>query len=164
MSDHLWSHAHARTDGSTDLPDHPPPDSNNLLKLNTNKCEIVVFSRDRNFAPPSCEVEGSEMPVGDVGKCLGYWWKGDLLATRSVDENIKKARRAFFSLWQHWGISGRYLPPLLKISAGVLCHPLQMRELDFDRALVSNELVKRMLKWPKHLSNTAALTVELLHS
>ena len=45
----------------------------NLLKLNTNKCEIVVFSRDRNFTPPSCEVEGSEMPVGDVGKCLGYW-------------------------------------------------------------------------------------------
>ena len=26
---------------------------------------------DRNFAPPSCEVEGSEMPVGDVGKCIG---------------------------------------------------------------------------------------------
>ena len=71
----------------------------NLLKLNTNKCEIVVFSRDRSFTPPSCEVEGSEIPVGDVGKCFGYWWKGDLLATRSVDENIKKARRAFF----HYG-------------------------------------------------------------
>ena len=42
------------------------------------------------------------MPVGDVGKCLGYWWKGDLLATRSVDENIKKARRAFF----HYGSIG----------------------------------------------------------
>ena len=70
----------------------------NLLKLNTNKCEIVVFSRDWNFAPPSCEVEGSEMPVGDVGKCLGYWWKGDLLSTRSVDENIKKARRAFSTM------------------------------------------------------------------
>ena len=38
---------------------------------------------------------------------------------------------------------------------------LWMRELDFDRALVSkvqSELVNRMLKWPKHLSNTAALT------
>ena len=33
------------------------------------------YSRDCgwNFAPPSCEVEGAEMPVGDVGKCLGYW-------------------------------------------------------------------------------------------
>ena len=38
---------------------------------------------------------------------------------------------------------------------------LRMRELDFDIALVSkvqSELVKRMLKWPTHLSNTAALT------
>ena len=81
----------------------------------------------------------TEMPVGDVGNCLGYLWKGDLLATRSVDENIKKARRAFFHYGSIGGISGRYLPPLLKISAGVLCHPcptLRMRELDFDRSKV----------------------------
>ena len=85
----------------------------NLLKLNTNKCEIVVLSRDRNFAPPSCEVEGSEMPVGDVGKCLGYWWKGDLLATRSVDENIKKARRAFF----HYGSIGVFQGDICPLSS-----------------------------------------------
>ena len=85
----------------------------NLLKLNTNKCEIVVFSRDRSFTPPSCEVEGSEMPVGDVGKCLGYWWKGDLLATRSVDENIKKARRAFF----HYGSIGVFQGDICPLSS-----------------------------------------------
>ncbi len=42
------------------------------------------------------------VPAGDVGKCLGFWWKGDLLATRSIDENRKKARRAFF----HYGSIG----------------------------------------------------------
>ena len=42
------------------------------------------------------EVDGSVLPAGDMGKCLGYWWKGDLLATRAVEENIMKARRAFF--------------------------------------------------------------------
>jgi len=30
-------------------------------------------------------------------KCLGFWWKRDLLTTRCMDENIKKARRAFFN-------------------------------------------------------------------
>jgi len=35
------------------------------------------------------------LPVGDIGKCLGYWWKGDPVATHVVEENIKKAQRAF---------------------------------------------------------------------
>ena len=68
----------------------------NLLRLNVSKCEIVLFSQNRNIVPPVCKVEGTVMPAGDVGKCLGYWWKGDLFATKSVDENIKKARRCFF--------------------------------------------------------------------
>ena len=56
---------------------------------------IVLFSQNRNIVPPVSEVEGTVMPAGEVGKCLGYWWKGDLFATKSVDENIKKARRSF---------------------------------------------------------------------
>ena len=60
---------------------------------------------------------------------------GDKICGREHQENPSH----LFPLW-HWGISGKYLPPLLKISAGVVCHPcptLRMRELDFDRALVS---------------------------
>ena len=60
----------------------------NVLRLNVSKCEIVLFSQNRNIVPPVCEVEGTVMPAGEVGKCLGYWWKGDLFATKSVDENI----------------------------------------------------------------------------
>ena len=74
----------------------------NLLRLNVSKCEIVLFSQIRNIVPPVCKVEGTVMPAGDVGKCLGYWWKGDRFATKSVDENIKKARRLLFPLRQYW--------------------------------------------------------------
>ena len=87
----------------------------NLLRLNIRKCEIVHFSQNRNIVPPVCEVEGTVMPAGDVGKCLGYCWKGNLFAVKSVDENIKKARRSFFSLRQYWCFPGRHLPPLLQI-------------------------------------------------
>ena len=44
----------------------------NLLKLNVSKCEIILFSCHKGSAFPVCEVEGSVMPAGDVGKCLGY--------------------------------------------------------------------------------------------
>ena len=31
---------------------------------------------------PECVVDGSVLPAGDIGKCLGFWRKGDLLASR----------------------------------------------------------------------------------
>ena len=139
----------------------------NLLKLNINKCEIVVFSRDRNFAPPLCEIEGSEMPAGDVGKCLGYWWKGDLLATKSVVENIKKARRAFFFHYGSIGVFQGDICPLSSKSVLECCvipvllygceNWILTEPLCQKLESLQSELVKRMLKWPKHLSNTAAL-------
>ena len=69
----------------------------NFRKLNVSKCGVVVFDRDRRAVLPTCEVDGSVLPAGDMGKCLGYWWKGDLLVTCAVEENIMKARRAFSS-------------------------------------------------------------------
>ena len=42
----------------------------NLLKLNVSKCEIVVFSTQSSTTLPVCEVDGSVMPAGGVGKCL----------------------------------------------------------------------------------------------
>ncbi len=135
----------------------------NLLRLNVNRCEIVLFSNDRNIALPSCDVEGSVLPAGDVGKRLGYWWKGDLMATKSVDENILKARRAFFC-YSSIGVFQADISPLS--SRSVLeccvmpmllygCENWTMTESSWQKL----ELVKRMLKRPKHHSNTAALTV-----
>ena len=60
----------------------------NLLKLNISKYEIVPFLSQKGIALPFCEVERSVMPAGNVGKCLGYLWRGDLSASTSIDENI----------------------------------------------------------------------------
>ena len=27
---------------------------------------------------PECVMDGSVLPAGDIGKCLEFWWKGDL--------------------------------------------------------------------------------------
>ena len=71
------------------------PDEN-LLRLNGSKCELVVFSKIQSITPPTCVVEGSVILAGDMAKCLGYRWKGDLLAKKSVQMYIQKARSAFF--------------------------------------------------------------------
>ena len=42
------------------------------------------------------EIDGSVLPSWYEGICLGYWWRGDLLASRAVEENIQKARKSFF--------------------------------------------------------------------
>ncbi len=39
-------------------------------------------------------VDGEVVPSSSV-KCLGYWWSGDLGASRAVEENVGKA---FFHL------------------------------------------------------------------
>ena len=63
----------------------------NLLKLNVNNFEIVLFFKQSSAAFLVCEVGVLVMPAGDVGKYLGYWLKGDKSASRSLEENIQKA-------------------------------------------------------------------------
>ena len=59
-------------------------------------------------------VEGSLIPTSDVGIHLGYWWRGDLLATRSIEENIWKARSAFFCYGSIGVFQGDVCPLSLK--------------------------------------------------
>ena len=66
---------------------------------NVQKVEVVCFVKStwsKGFVTPACEVGRCQLPVVDVGKCLGFWWKDNLVATKCVDENIKNARRSFF--------------------------------------------------------------------
>jgi len=74
--------------------------SMNLLKFSVSKCEIVVFSKQHYISAPVCDVDGLVIPVSNVEKCLRYWWKGDLSALRSVEENLQKAHWAFFIFWR----------------------------------------------------------------
>ena len=41
-----------------------------FLRLNVQKCEVVVFGTARGGAAPVCEVEESVLPISDAGKCL----------------------------------------------------------------------------------------------
>jgi len=89
----------------------------NFLKLITIKCEVVVFASDSHAAHPECKIAELAISVGSEDKCLGYWWRGDLMANRAVEEGIKKARRSFF----HYGTIGVFqgdLSPLRSSSRG----------------------------------------------
>ena len=112
-------------------------------------------------------MDGSVLPAGVVGKCLGYWWKSDLLATKSVEENITKVCRTFF----HYGRIGVFQGDISPLSSRSVLECCVMPILMFgsenwiltegliDRLeAFQGELVKRLLKWPKHHSNTAAIT------
>ena len=139
----------------------------NFLKLNISKCEIVLFSKQASSSKlPVCEVDGSVLPAGDAGKCLGYWWKGDLSASWSVEENIQKACRAFF----HYSSIGVFQGDISPLSSREVIESCVMSVLLYGSenwiltdALIrcleafQAELVKRVLKWPKHHSNTAAV-------
>ena len=84
----------------------------NFLKLNVDKCEVIVFGATGGVGP-NCEVGGCVLPVSSEGKCLGFWWRWNLLASRCVEENIKKARKAFFS----YGSIGAFQGVLNPLSA-----------------------------------------------
>ena len=140
----------------------------NLLKLNVSKCEIVLFSVQHSTSYPVCKVDESVIPAGDVGKCLGYWWKGDLSASRSIEENVQRARRAFF----HFGSIGVFQGDISPLSSREVIESCVMPVLLYgsenwilSEALLERlesfqgELAKRVLKWPKHHSNTAAIAV-----
>ena len=78
------------------------PSTSHTRRAADDCLENSTISKQSSAALLVCEVDGSVMRASDVGKCLGYWWKGDLSASRSVEENVQKARQAFF----HYGSFG----------------------------------------------------------
>ena len=140
----------------------------NLLKLNVSKCDFVLFSSQKAIAIPVCQVGGFILPAGDVGKCLGYWWRGDLSASTSIDENIRNARCVFF----HFGSIGVLQSDVNPLFSRAVLQSCVMPVLLFGcenwiltetlwqkLEAFQGELVKRVLKWPRHHSNMAATTV-----
>ena len=139
----------------------------NLLKLNVSKSDIILFSSQKGVSFPVCEVEGSIMPAGDVGKCLGYWWRGNLLASTSIDKNIRKARHAFF----HFGSICIFQVDVSPLSSKAVLESCIMPVLLFGcenwiltetlsqkLEAFQGKLVNQVLEWLRHHSNTAAIT------
>ena len=106
--------------------------------------------------------------VYSEGKCLGYWWGRDLFASRAVDENIQKARRAFFLFGNIGAFQGDLSPLSAKSIIETCVIPILLYGSEnwiltgaltdkLDRFL--GEISKRVLRWPKYHSNSAALVV-----
>ena len=72
-----------------------------------------VFASDSHASHPECKIAEQAISVGSEGKCLGYWWQGNLMANRAVEEDIKKARRSFF----HFGAIGVFQGDLSLLSS-----------------------------------------------
>ena len=82
----------------------------NFLKLNTSKCEIIMFGRSATKSQKrDLEVNIS---VKDEVKCLGYRWKGNLSSLSMIQERIQKSRRAFFERQPESTFFFLYLPAL----------------------------------------------------
>ena len=74
----------------------------NFLKLNESKCEIIIFRKSTSRAPSpiNCATDSDvgtcSFPIKEEGKYLGYVWRPNLSSIRMIEERIQKARRAFF--------------------------------------------------------------------
>ena len=87
----------------------------NFLKLNTSKCEIIMFGR--SATKPQKRDLKVNISVKDEVKCLGYRSKGNL---SSLQECIQKSRRAFFEFGSVFAFQGN-LSPLSSSSIYQLC-------------------------------------------
>ena len=66
------------------------------LTLSTEKCEAVISPSVP--ANKSCiEVDGIEIPIVQSARCLGAWWSSSPSSANWIEQNIKKARGAFFA-------------------------------------------------------------------
>ena len=128
-----------------------------------------MFGTTRGGAAPVCEVE-RVLPISDAEKCLCFWWRKDLLATKSVEDNIQKARKAFFNFGNIWVFQSS-LNPLSSVSVIETC-VMPMLLYGSKNWILTPELLKklesylakRVLCWPKHHSNRAATMVVGLQS
>ena len=132
-----------------------------LLKLNVTKCEIVAFTRKQGvliiYHSVLWMVWWCNLEI-QASHGLGFWWKGDLSSSKSIEENISKARQAFFhlealaffavtSVLYHQDLSWRHvsrIPILLYGSENWILMENLLKKLESFQG----ELAKRILKWP----------------
>ena len=137
----------------------------NSLSLNASKTEAVKFSLGP-FSPDTIQVAGTTTDTQSHAKCLGVWWQHDLSPCRSVEENVAKARRAFFGLGSIGSFQG-VLNPLTGLSVfEVFVIPILLYGCEtwiLTPALLSkleklqSEIGKRILKLSKFHADLAPI-------
>ena len=93
--DEVWQQADVIQDFTQDT----------CLNINISKLEVVKIS-----ITPQAEsllVAGHSVTTTSAAKCLGVWWQLNLSASLSVNENIKKARKAFFAIGSLGAFQGK---------------------------------------------------------
>ena len=97
---------------------------------------MVVFASDPHARYPECKIAEQAISVGSEGKCLGYWWQGNLMVNRAVEEDIKKARRSFF----HYGAIGVLMtPPAQPACECILCNYQGILPIDSNAQCIERE-------------------------
>ena len=134
--------------------------SNNHLKLNSSKTEIIKISYNHPHED-TLSLNTSNVDIVTEGKCLGIWWRHNLSAIRSVQENISKARRAFFAFGKIGAFLG-HLNPLSSVNIfetciiPILLFGCDVWLLDSSTILLLEqfqyEIGRRILKLPKNTS------------
>ena len=66
------------------------------LTLNANKCEAVISPSIPGNAS-AIRSDNIEIPISHSARCLGVWWSTSLSSNKWIEENIRKARGAFFA-------------------------------------------------------------------
>ena len=136
--------------------------SQNHLSLNPTKTEIVKISL--HHSTPDCiKLPNLNITTVESAKCLGVWWQYNLSAERAVQENISKARRAFFAFGKIDAFHGNLnplstssiydtcvLPILLYGCETWLLNTSSLSQLERFQA----ELGRRILKLPSFFSTS----------
>ena len=133
------------------------------LNLNVSKLEVVKISKTPQ-PPEKLQIIGHNVETTPAAKCLGVWWQSNLSASKSVNENVKKARKAFFALGSLGAFQGD-LNPLSTCSIfetcvlPILLYGCETWLLDSSCLAVLEsfqcETGRRILRLPKHHSGNA---------
>ena len=137
----------------------------NSLTLNGDKTEVVVFTKG-SHKPQTLNVAGQCINTQSCTKCLGVWLEHNLSSSKSIEENIAKARRAFFAIGALGAFQGKcnpltgrsifetfVIPVLLyRCEAWILTQSLTAKLEKFQ-----SEIGKRILQLSKFHNNTAPM-------
>jgi hypothetical protein len=132
----------------------------NSLTLNTSKTEAVAFTNGPHILD-TIYVAGQSIQTQPSVKCLGVWLQHDLC--RSIEENIAKARKAFFATGALGSFQGKsnpltgrsifVIPILLYGCETWILTPALTTKLE----KFQSEIGKRILRLSKYHSDLAPL-------
>ena len=138
----------------------------NSLKLNLDKLELLEMSR--GLQPPECTLSIGTNSVSSTAtaKCLGTIWSHNMSPKFSIENNINKARRAFFGLGSLGIFHGKQNPltssEVFEVCVLSVClygceNWLLTEPLLLTLEAFQAEIGKRILNLPKHHSNLIPL-------